>query len=532
MTSDLQRLGRWIRRAQPPRAALVRALALGLVASATNVALFVGAIALLVESATRPGLRAVAIILIIIELFAFLRSPLRFNERLSTHRLGYAAVTHWRKWLVLVVGQWNFSTWQQYGSGDLLERALVDTDELQDLWLRFVVPFFNTCSVMLIGDLVVAVLPPTGHWWPFAVVLFLVQLCSVVVLSLTAQREVGADRSLRHARGHYRAQLIELAAVAPEFALLHRQELIQTRTANTLDQLESAERLLRRQRRISNFVVIVGSLFSLASTSLHPHSSPVWIVVGAAVALATYEALGTIRLTLQSAIEVSGGGERLESLDRGARDATRPWPAEYSLRLDNVSVEENGRALVAGASFVIAPGSRVAIVGDSGVGKSTLLRVLAALDEPTSGEVYVGDELLSAINEDEIRQHLSYVVSEPGLTRGFAMDVLTLGRSTNRQPLVDLEALGLVADRSTRFEELSRGERARVALVRALVTCPDIYVLDEPTAGLGREETSRVLSLLGSTTATVLVATHDSDVISWCDDTFELSDGRLERLSR
>ena len=80
--------------------ALARALVAGFVATATNVALLVGAVALLVESATRPGLRAVAVVLIVIELFAFLRSPLRFSERLAAHRLGYAAVTRWRRWLV------------------------------------------------------------------------------------------------------------------------------------------------------------------------------------------------------------------------------------------------------------------------------------------------------------------------------------------------------------------------------------------------------------------------------------------------
>ena len=130
MNEDLARLRRWLRRAQPPRAQLrARALLTGFVATVTNVALLVGAVALLVDSATRPGLRAVAIVLIVIEFFAFLRSPLRFSERMAAHRLGYAAVTRWRRWLVLVVGQLNYSQWRTYASGDLLERALGDTDE-------------------------------------------------------------------------------------------------------------------------------------------------------------------------------------------------------------------------------------------------------------------------------------------------------------------------------------------------------------------------------------------------------------------
>ena len=72
----------------------------------------------------------------------------------------------------------------------------------------------------------------------------------------------------------------------------------------------------------------------------------------------------------------------------------------------------------------------------------------------------------------------------------------------------------------------------RVALARALVTSPRSIVLDEPTAGLGRDETARLLDLLGATGATVIVATHDDDVASWCDVVIELRAGELVPLSR
>jgi putative ABC transport system ATP-binding protein len=71
-----------------------------------------------------------------------------------------------------------------------------------------------------------------------------------------------------------------------------------------------------------------------------------------------------------------------------------------------------------------------------------------------------------------------------------------------------------------------------VAIVRALVTSPEILLLDEPTSGLGADETRAVLALLAATGASVLVATHDAQVMAWCHQVLELRDGRLRSLSR
>jgi putative ABC transport system ATP-binding protein len=96
----------------------------------------------------------------------------------------------------------------------------------------------------------------------------------------------------------------------------------------------------------------------------------------------------------------------------------------------------------------------------------------------------------------------------------------------------DLATLGVTSDETTRFDELSRGERQRVAIVRALVTSPRIVLADEPTSGLGAEETDKVLALLASVDATLVVATHDERVVQWCDQSYELAQGHLRQLNR
>jgi len=142
--------------------------------------------------------------------------------------------------------------------------------------------------------------------------------------------------------------------------------------------------------------------------------------------------------------------------------------------------------------------------------------------------VSFGDVDLTTIDEPELRRLVAYVASEPGLTRGYAIDVVGLGRVTSRSARDDLASLGLATDSTTRWEELSRGERARIAIARAMVTGPLIYLLDEPTSGLGADETRAVLTLLASTGSTVIVATHDAQVMAWCDEIIELIDGVLE----
>ena len=533
MNPDLRRVLRWIVRAQPSRAALTRALLAGVVATLTNLGLFVGAVALLVVSAARPGLGAVAGALIVIEVLAFLRSPLRYVERMSAHRLGFDAVTRWRRWLVNAVGGWDFTRWRRYAAGDLLERSLRDTDELQDLWLRAVVPSVATALTLLVSDVVVALLPPHGAWWPYAAAAALLQVAAGFGFVANLGPLVRVDRSLREARSDFQATIVELAAVAPEIVLLRGTVFIEQRSDAIRSRLRASERALQRRRRYVGAAPPLLTLIQLGLlVLLHPTTSPTWLVVVSLLALGTFESLNVARVALDTAVAVSAASERLEDLEGTPNGATESWPRDTTVRVRHLTRRESSTPLLNDVTFEVAPGRRVALTGPSGAGKSTLLRHLAALDGGHTGTVTVGATPLHTILEAELRRHLAYVPSEPGLTRGFALDVLLLGRTSARDSLRDLATLGMSVEAHTRWGELSRGERARVAVARALVTNPSIYFLDEPTSGLGSEETARVLQLLSDTNATVIVATHDAQVMAWCDDVLELRDGTLRELNR
>jgi ATP-binding cassette subfamily C protein/ATP-binding cassette subfamily C protein CydC len=511
---------------------LLRALVAGVVASIVNVALLVGAVALLVESATRPGLRTVLGALIVIELFAFLRSPLRFTERLSAHRLGFAAVSRWRRWLVLTVGAFTFTRWRSFAAGDLLERSLRDTDELQDLWLRCVIPLVTSGVVMVASDVIIGLMAPHGRWWDYAGDLLAIQLLGVAALVANVGPLIRRERVLRRARAQYRAQLVELAAATPAFALLGRLDFANDRAATSVERLRHAEASFTNQHDLSNAVAPAMTALALGALVVRPPSAALWIVVAALLALVTFESLNVVRDALDTALRVSAAAERLEELDVATVRGATPWTGESGVRLEHVRIVEEDTVLVEDATLVVAPGRRVALIGASGVGKSTLLRAIAALDAVVAGTISLGGSSVTELEESELRRNVAYVASEPGLIRGYALDVVNLGRTSSRDARDDLAALGLVTETTTRWEELSRGERARVALVRAMVTSPSLYLLDELTSGLGTDETSNVLSLLGSTGATVIFATHDPQVMTWCDEVVELVDGSLHELRR
>ena len=170
-------------------------------------------------AAQRPGLRAVAGVLIALELFAFLRSLIRFAQRLSGHRLGLAggdpvaALGRRRR------GGWSYTRWRRYASGDLLSRALTDTDELQDLWVRGLLPLTTAVRHPGPGRRRRRGPSPTGAFALDAAAFAAPQAVGVAALLGGLPGLVAADAGVRRARAADQSTLVERQP-APELLLL------------------------------------------------------------------------------------------------------------------------------------------------------------------------------------------------------------------------------------------------------------------------------------------------------------------------
>ena len=205
---------------------------------------------------------------------------------------------------------------------------------------------------------------------------------------------------------------------------------------------------------------------------------------------------------------------------------------------------KNSVTVLHGLDLSVQAGEFVSIIGSSGSGKSTLLHLLGGLDLPTSGEVRVHGELLSAMNEtkrgDVRNKSLGFVYQFHHLLGEFdAVENVAMPLLFRRDVHVDearsqaielLKKVGLGHRLDHKPGELSGGERQRVALARALVTRPSVVLADEPTGNLDRKTATDILALLGDLRRdlgmALLVVTHDESLAGAADRIMHMQDGR------
>jgi putative ABC transport system ATP-binding protein len=199
---------------------------------------------------------------------------------------------------------------------------------------------------------------------------------------------------------------------------------------------------------------------------------------------------------------------------------------------------------VSDVDLELHPGELVVLRGPSGSGKTTLLNLLGGLDRPTSGWVWLGDQELSAADEDELarlRGHrLGFVFQSfallPMLTAAENIEVPLRAVRADPEVRVErvrelLELVGLAGHENQRPDELSGGQQQRVGIARALANRPDVLIADEPTGQLDSRTAVAMMELIGELVhqqgAAAIVSTHDPLMAAFADRTLELHDGRL-----
>jgi lipoprotein-releasing system ATP-binding protein len=221
--------------------------------------------------------------------------------------------------------------------------------------------------------------------------------------------------------------------------------------------------------------------------------------------------------------------------------ALRTEHLSKSYRLDHIEVP-----VLHEIDLAVEAGKQVAVVGPSGVGKSTLLHLLGALDRPTSGEIFINGEAISQLSSDELavlrNRHIGFVFQFHHLLPEFSalenvlMPARLMGNGETPEAITRakslLDQVGLSHRLEHRPGELSGGECQRVAVARALMNQPSIVLADEPTGNLDGEAALGVQQILERLArdedTTLMVATHNPDFARAMDRIIRLHEGRIE----
>jgi putative ABC transport system ATP-binding protein len=197
-----------------------------------------------------------------------------------------------------------------------------------------------------------------------------------------------------------------------------------------------------------------------------------------------------------------------------------------------------------GVDLKVEKGESVAIIGKSGSGKSTFMHILALLDKPTSGEIYLNDQNVSSISKKELdktrNKEFGFVFQQFFMNpKDTVLNNVMLplkiggvsGAKRKKMALEALKAVELEEKINNKANNLSGGQKQRVCIARALVNNPQIIFADEPTGNLDTATGEKIEELLFNLNKekeiTLIIVTHDPELAARCDRQIHVRDGRI-----
>ena len=516
------------------------AIALSTATLAAGAALLANSGYLISKAATRPAILSLTVAIVGVRFFAIARAVLRYLERLVSHDASFrylsrVRVRFFERLEPLVPGDTGGAR-----SGDLLSRFVADVDTLQFVLVRVIAPPVAAITVALfavLGVLFVDVRAALVLAAVVAVAGLLVPL-GVVALGRAAARRRPAERAA------VASGVVDLLGSLPELVAYGA-------ASDRLDRIAAADRAHRRSAARQSVAAGLGDgaviglggiAVALVLAVAIGHAKGVLLGLLALLTLAVFEGIRALPAAADQLVATGAAERRLVELterEPSVRDPASPVAVrEPVLRAEGVRVRfGDGPWVLDGVDLELRPGRRVALLGPSGVGKTTLAHLLVRFRDPDEGRVTLGGVDVRELRQNDLRAavvlsaqdaHLfattlreNVRLAQPGASDG------EIAAALQRARLGDWLATlpdGLDTDVGDEGALVSGGERQRIALARAFLSGAPLLVLDEPTAHLDDDTAGALLDdLLDAAGDTgVLLITHSPLRLDRFDELIEL----------
>ena len=526
-----------------PRRRLAGAAVLGALTVVFGVGLMATAGYLISRAAERPEILSLMVAIVAVQFFGIGRPVLRYLERLASHDMTLRVLGGLRTRFFERIEPLAPAELEGYRKGDLLSRMVADVDALQNLYLRGLEPpvvalLAGTVSVLAAA----AFLPAAG-----LVLAGGLLMAGVAVPALVGVLGARAGRRQASARGELSAELVELLRGAPELVAFGGE-------GPAVERIRAADRALVKLARrdalaagvadglglVVTGLTVAGVLAVAVTASHNGDLNRVLIAMLALLALAAFEAVTPLGAAARELSATLAAGRRvLELTDRSpaVRDPSDPVPAPawpFAVALEGVRARypREERPALDGVSLRLEPGERVALLGPSGAGKTTVANLLLRFLDPERGRVTVAGRDVREYRQDDVRRAISVAGQESHLFSASIRDNVRLPRpdATDDEVADALRAAqiwdwvcrlpdGLDTFVGEEGRELSGGQRQRIVLARALLAGAPVLVLDEPTAHLDPVTASELVDDVFSAAGdrTVLLITHRTEGLDLVD---------------